>query len=161
LEIVRIEKQLTAIRRNDSTLCTITSTGALTVLHSFGGTDGSSPNMLLLSTEGNSYGAASLSGANGDGTVFGLTSNGAVNTLHNFGSADGALPLVTNSGGIEVQLADGIVDDSSRYRTLSEGEAREQTQSSGPVAYRFIHGRLNDNTCGELPVRRADRAPLP
>jgi uncharacterized repeat protein (TIGR03803 family) len=111
LEIVRIEEQVTAIRRNGSTFYTITSTGALTVLHSFDGTDGSSPNMLLLGTDGNFYGTTISSGANGEGTVFEVTSNGAVTTLHNFEGTYGALPLVTNSEGIEVQLADGIVDD--------------------------------------------------
>jgi uncharacterized repeat protein (TIGR03803 family) len=94
LEIVRIEEQVTAIRRNGSTFYAITSTGALTVLHNFDGTDGSSPNMLLLGTDGNFCGTTISSGANGDGTVFEVTSNGAVTTLHNFDGTDGALPLV-------------------------------------------------------------------
>lgn len=50
-------------------------------------------------------------------------------TLHNFDGTDGALPLVTNSEGSEVQLADGIVDYKPPYRRLTSDAARPGVDS--------------------------------
>jgi len=44
-----------------------------TVLHTFGGADGYSPEgKLIVSWDGNIYGAANIGGANGVGNIFGL-----------------------------------------------------------------------------------------
>lgn len=72
------------------TVFKITAAGALTTLHSFDGTDGSSPNAALIQgTDGNFYGTTYSGGTNGCGTVFKITANGALTTLHNFDGTDG------------------------------------------------------------------------
>ena len=86
---------------------TITPAGALTTLHSFtGGNDGSSPaGALVLDSDGNFYGTATMSGLGQRGTVFRLTPNGALTTIHPFGDLilkDGVYPL----GGV-TQSSDG------------------------------------------------------
>ncbi len=61
----------------DGTLFEITPAGALTLLHTFDGTDGNSSSALVQATNGSLYGATSLGGigtscTNGCGTVFSL-----------------------------------------------------------------------------------------
>ncbi len=60
---------------NDGTVFTITPSGALTVLHSFGGTDGATPwgAPLVQDTHGEFYGTTSGGGTYGYGTVFSLS----------------------------------------------------------------------------------------
>ncbi len=72
----------------------ITPTGALSVLHSFNGTDGlSTRSGLTLGTGGNFYGTTYLGGLYSNGTVFKMTAQGTLTTLHNFtGGADGGKP---------------------------------------------------------------------
>jgi uncharacterized repeat protein (TIGR03803 family) len=56
-----------------------TSTGTYTVLHSFSGMDGASPQTSLYADKsGNLYGTTSEGGAHGAGTVFKLTGTGFV-----------------------------------------------------------------------------------
>lgn len=56
------------------TIFKITSSGSLTTLHSFDGTDGEFPSTgLLQATDGNFYGSAFDGGANGDGSIFSLS----------------------------------------------------------------------------------------
>jgi len=81
------------------------STGLVTVLHSFMGTDGSAPfSGLTLATDGNFYGTTSAGGANGVGTVFQINGTTlAFKTLYSFtnGSDGGtpyAPPLQGNNG---------------------------------------------------------------
>jgi uncharacterized repeat protein (TIGR03803 family) len=69
---------------------TMTSTGAVSVLHGFDASDGATPNALLLATDGNFYGTTISGGASIDGTVFEITPPGALNTLHTFNGSDGA-----------------------------------------------------------------------
>jgi uncharacterized repeat protein (TIGR03803 family) len=58
---------------NEGTLFEITSTGQLTTLHSFTGTDGLNPfGALLLDTNGTFYGTTYKGGTNGAGTVFNI-----------------------------------------------------------------------------------------
>ncbi len=81
--------------------------GNLTVLYSFSGSDGSSPNgRLLVGADGSLYGTTVSGGAAGFGTVFTLTMNGSGFTdLHDFDPAignDGASPyagLVQDASG--------------------------------------------------------------
>jgi uncharacterized repeat protein (TIGR03803 family) len=74
-----------------------------TTLHSFDGTDGSSPTAALVQgTDGNFYGTTEFGGANatcspdnGDttcGTIFQITPAGTLTTLHSFNGTDGASP---------------------------------------------------------------------
>src|SRR5712691_1329433 len=63
-------------------------TGALTVLHSFAGSDGASPEApLTLGPGGKYYGTTYTGGANNLGTVFSITASGTFKSLHSFGGA--------------------------------------------------------------------------
>jgi uncharacterized repeat protein (TIGR03803 family) len=86
----------------DGTVFRITSSGALTTLHSFDGTDGESPYVegwLVQATNGDFYGATYEGGTtstycpSGCGTVFKITPSGALTTLHNFDGTDGESPF--------------------------------------------------------------------
>lgn len=68
------------------------STQSLTVLHSFGGPDGSNPMGLLRSGSGDLYGVTTEGGASGMGTVYQLAQDGALTTLHDFTGSDGVEP---------------------------------------------------------------------
>jgi len=91
------------------TVFKITSSGTLTTLHSFAGSDGANPYAgLVQASDGNFYGTTENGGANncapyyGCGTVFKITSSGALTTLHSFARSDGAYP-----GAGLVQASDG------------------------------------------------------
>ncbi|MGO9256281.1 MAG: choice-of-anchor tandem repeat GloVer-containing protein [Bryobacteraceae bacterium] len=84
---------------------TITSSGTLTTLYSFGTAngDGSDPlGGLVQATDGNFYGTTSQGGLNDLGTIFRITPGGTLTTLHSFNSSDGA-----NPGTTLLQAADG------------------------------------------------------
>src|SRR5229473_950007 len=68
---------------------------AVTVLHTFAGTDGALPRASLIhATDGNFYGTTFSGGATSSGTVFKMTPGGTVTVLHAFtGGTDGALPF--------------------------------------------------------------------
>jgi uncharacterized repeat protein (TIGR03803 family) len=81
------------------TIFRITPGGALTMLHSFNGTDGArgASGPLVQGSDGNFYGTAFLGGNSscqwGCGTVFRITPAGALTTLYRFeGGADGNYP---------------------------------------------------------------------
>jgi uncharacterized repeat protein (TIGR03803 family) len=98
------------------TVFTITSSGTLTTLHSFDGTDGQEPGALVQATDGNFYGITLYRGANDNGTVFKITPAGTLTTLYNFcsqaGCTDGSVPA-----GL-VQATDG-----NFYGTTGDGGA--------------------------------------
>jgi uncharacterized repeat protein (TIGR03803 family) len=104
------------------TVFKISSTGTLTTLHDFDGSDGYSPGAgLIQATDGNFYGTASGGGANmcsgglGCGTLFKITPSGRLTVLYNFCSqsncADGWAPDAAL-----VQASDG-----SLYGTTHSG----------------------------------------
>src|ERR1700730_11168655 len=69
-------------------------TGAVTVLHSFDGPDGASPEApLTLGPGGKFYGTTNTGRANNFGTVFSIRPAGKFTSLHSFNGADGANPL--------------------------------------------------------------------
>ncbi len=69
-------------------------TGAVTVLHSFAGSDGASPEApLTLGPGGKYYGTTNTGGTSNFGTVFSITPSGTFKSLHSFSGADGANPL--------------------------------------------------------------------
>jgi len=77
------------------TVFKVTSTGAETVLHSFGsGTDGYFPSAgLILDAAGNLFGTTQSGGSGNLGTVFMVSPSGAETVLHSFtGQPDGASP---------------------------------------------------------------------
>jgi uncharacterized repeat protein (TIGR03803 family) len=71
------------------TVFKITPTGVLTTLHLFDGSDGRAiSNGLVLASNGNFYGTASVGGMKGFGTAFMITPGGGFTPLHNFDSTD-------------------------------------------------------------------------
>ena len=80
------------------TVFQITTSGTLTTLHSFDGSDGSAPvSGLIQATNGKLYGTTEQNGTNGGGTVFEITTGGKLTTLYNFCSqtncTDGSAPI--------------------------------------------------------------------
>ena len=80
------------------------ATAQLTVLHTFNGSDGTSPAAgLVQDSSGNMYGTTSYGGTAGYGTVFKLDSLGNFTSIYSFtGGADGAKPfagLIVDSNG--------------------------------------------------------------
>jgi uncharacterized repeat protein (TIGR03803 family) len=70
------------------------SSGTLTTLHSFNGTDGNGylSAALVQGADGNFYGTTESGPANAPGSVFKITPSGTVTTLHSFDGTDGAEP---------------------------------------------------------------------
>ena len=82
----------------------ITAAGSLTILHSFAGIDGESPDgPVVQGRDGNFYGTTFFGGAADEGTVYRLTPSGTVTVRYSFtGGADGGAPT-----GAIVEAADG------------------------------------------------------
>ena len=101
------------------TVFKMTSTGTLTVLHSFGSNsaDGGTPLAALVqASDGSFYGTTGGGGANGDGgTVFRITAGGALKTLYSFCKLSGCADGATSEAAL-VQASDG-----NFYGTTSEG----------------------------------------
>jgi uncharacterized repeat protein (TIGR03803 family) len=77
---------------NDGILFKITPRGTLTMLHTFDGTDGDQPKVLVQATNGNFYGTTYEGGANNLGTIFKITPSGMLTTLLSFDNTNGAYP---------------------------------------------------------------------
>ncbi len=90
---------------NKGTVFEVSSTGAETILHSFGsGNDGQTPlGNVIFDSAGNLYGTTSAGGVYSAGIVFELSPNGTETVLYNFGNGtDGMNPnagLVFDSSG--------------------------------------------------------------
>ena len=97
---------------SSGTLFKMTSTGVLTSLYSFTGSDdGSYPAATLIQgTNGKLYGATYQGGTNGYGSVFSLTTKGAFAPLASFDYDNGAYPI-----GPLVQAADGLLYGCTYY----------------------------------------------
>jgi uncharacterized repeat protein (TIGR03803 family) len=91
----------------------ISTTGDLTVLHSFSGSDGDAPRAALArGNDGNFYGTTAFGGTNGDhGTVFQITPGGIFTSLFSFNGTNGSRPMS--------RLVQG--NDGAFYGTTSEG----------------------------------------
>ncbi len=78
----------------NGTVFKLTPSGTATVVYNFcmqsGCPDGSNPNSVMLSSDGNFYGAAGSS--NGAGEIFKLTLGGTLTVLHTFNRTDGYTP---------------------------------------------------------------------
>jgi uncharacterized repeat protein (TIGR03803 family) len=76
------------------TVFNLDTSGNLTLLHSFDGTDGFEPQGVILASDGNFYGAALQGGAYGYGTLFRISAGGVFTKLYDFANgADGKYPL--------------------------------------------------------------------
>ncbi len=108
------------------TIFKITTTGALTTLHSFEYTDGANPIAAVIQgSDGNFYGTTASGGATFRGTIFKITTGGTLTMLHAFDGTDGSNPAAL------VQGANGIF-----YGT---------TEFGGNDNYHFCQG-----TCGTV-----------
>ena len=125
------------------TIFKITSTGALTVLYNFtGSTDGSDPLAPpIQGTDGNWYGTASLSGAQGVGTVYKVTSIGTFTTLFGFDITRGSEPSAPL-----VQGSDGNFYGTTVFGGTNGGGVVFKITSAGALTVLFnfdtTHGRL-------------------
>jgi uncharacterized repeat protein (TIGR03803 family) len=139
---------------NDGTVFQVTAGGVLTTLHSFVGTDGSTPQgALALGSDGNLYGTTYLGGANNAGTVFKITTGGTLTTLYSFaGTSDGANPF-----GALVQNCDG-----SLYGTTFGGGANNDgtvfkiTTSGSLTTLHSFNGTDGANPQGDLVVSNSN-----
>lgn len=113
------------------TIFRITTSGKLTTLHVFNGTDGANPafGSLIEAPDGNFYGTTSAGGTGtechydgGCGTVFKITSSGVLTTLYNFcpqsGCADGAEPAAGLTLGPHGYFYGTTMDGASGYGTI-------------------------------------------
>jgi uncharacterized repeat protein (TIGR03803 family) len=121
----------------------ITPSGVLTVLYSFHGTDGRSPQSgLTLATDGNFYGTTAGGGSFGHGTLFRITSSGELTTLHNFaGGTGGSSPTAP-----PIQGLDGSLYGTSAGGSVSQGSVYKMTPSG---VFKTIH--TFDGTHGANP----------
>jgi uncharacterized repeat protein (TIGR03803 family) len=90
--------------RDDGTVFKVSTAGALTVIHSFGGgNDGKNPDAGLTNAGGVLYGTTYAGGVYNRGTIFRITTAGTKSTVYRFGgSSDGAEPRgsFTNVNGV-------------------------------------------------------------
>src|SRR6266849_2073494 len=86
-------------------------TGAVTVLHSFAGSDGASSEApLTLGPGGKYYGTTSAGGSTNNGTVFSVTPSGKFKSLHSFsGAGQGQNPSAGLTLGSDGALYGGLV----------------------------------------------------
>jgi uncharacterized repeat protein (TIGR03803 family) len=101
------------------TVFKITTTGVLTVLHSFMNgtfTDGSVPSGVIQGTDGSFYGVTTYGGATGNGTVFKVTPTGTETILYSFVNGVGGDGF--NPSGNLIQATNG-----SFYGTAPSGGA--------------------------------------
>ncbi len=101
----------TACASGCGTVFKVTSSGVLTTLVNFSGTNGKNPYAgVIQGTDGNIYGTTFGGGTSNLGTVFKLTPNGTLTTLINFNRANGSSPLA----GL-VEGNDGLLYGSTGY----------------------------------------------
>jgi len=117
------------VSNNNGTVFEMTLDGSMTILYTFGSKpyDAAAPQAgLILASDGNFYGTASVGGLHGGGAVFKATPAGDVTVLYSFGgigSGDGANPTSAL-----MQGADG-----NFYGTTEQGGATSPQQNYGTV----------------------------
>ena len=109
------------------TVYRMTPAGAVTILHSFSGLDGSYPNAgVILAADGHLYGTT-IFGGTGHGTIFRLTRAGHFTRLHAFdGAGQGAQPyaplLQASDGNLYGVTSSGTGGAGRIYRITTAGE---------------------------------------
>ena len=131
----------------------LSSSGTLTVLHSFaGGTaDGCNPfGPPVLDTSGNLYGTAEFCGSDDKGVVWKLSSSGTETILHNFAGLanDGAYP----GGGVILDAQGNLYGDTEGGDALGCGTVYTLTPT-GTLS--LLHGFVGPD--GQLPFGNVSR----
>jgi uncharacterized repeat protein (TIGR03803 family) len=111
----------------------------------FNGSNGSSPNSLIMGLDGTLYGTASEGGTNNDGTVFSLTTNGVLNWSFSFAGTNGLSPTGLTQG-----------RDGNLYGTAGGDNSDPIVTNYGSVFCISTNGVLNwsvafGNTNGQFP----------
>jgi len=136
------------------TVFAITPGGTLIMLHTFDGTDGSSPQAgLIQAADGNFYGTTVGGGSNSRGTVFKMTPSGALTTLYNFCSQGGE--YCTDGDEPYAGLVQGV--DKNFYGTTSSGGTNNRgtvfkVTASGALTTLYSFCSQSGCTDGEGPV---------
>ncbi|MBV9719754.1 MAG: hypothetical protein JOZ77_10565 [Candidatus Eremiobacteraeota bacterium] len=130
---------------NTGVVYRVTTNGAQSVLHRFGGSgDGQYPTAGLVDVGGTLYGTTSAGGASGDGTVYSITPSGEEKVLFSFGGPDGAKPW-----------APVINVNGTLYGTTDSGGAhRKGTVYSVNTkgVEKVLHSFAGPPTDGEFPI---------
>lgn len=129
------------------TVFKVTTSGILTTMHSFDGTDGEQPQAgLTLGSDGNFYGTTSAGGANNGGTVFKITPTGTLTTLHNFNFSDGNYPVA----GL-VQATNGAFYGTTLFSGPNGGGTVFKITASG--SFTTLYNFCSKSNCadGEFP----------
>jgi len=122
---------------DDGTAFEVTTSGTLTVLHSFtDGTDGALPYASLLDVNGALYGTTVNGGGPSDeGVVFTISGSGAESIVHRFtGSSDGAnpyAPLTDVNGTLYGTTAGGGANSAGTLYTISTSGAEKVIYAFG------------------------------
>lgn len=126
----------------------VVSAQMLTVLHSFGGTDGQAAESgLVQGSDGNFYGTTALGGQNHQGTVFKIDSAGNLTTLHSFTGFpnDGAIPVAGLMRG-----SDGnFYGTTALGGTFAQGTLFRMTPAGAVTIVHSFSGLLGD---GSIPT---------
>jgi uncharacterized repeat protein (TIGR03803 family) len=101
---------------NRGTVFTVSTSGTESVLHSFGGADGSSPSAALIDVNGTLYGTTGGGGPSNGGTVFAMSTSGTESVLHSFELCCG-----TGTDGSYPELADLTSVNGTLYGTTTSG----------------------------------------
>ncbi len=143
------------------TAFSITSTGTLTVLHSFNGTDGQGGHSgLTLGTDGKFYGTTALGGLYGNGTIFKITANGVMTTLYNFtgghdGGQPGAPPIEGSDGNFygTTTMGGSVGNTGTVYKLTPSGTfttLHRFPYLAGTIGYPYGNGALVQGSDGRL-----------
>jgi uncharacterized repeat protein (TIGR03803 family) len=122
------------------TVFSLTTTGSLTVLHSFGASgDGNSPDSGVTALGGVLYGTTTAGGSDEAGTLFSLDTSGDERILHDFGAgSDGTSP----QGGLAV--GGGVLYGTTQSGGTYNGGTLFSMTSSGTEAILHDFGHSSD-----------------
>jgi len=139
------------------TVFRLASNGKLTILHTFRGADGATPqpDLLLDTAGGNLYGATARGGTSENGTVFKISSNGKYTVLHRFTGADGSTPnggLVLDEAGNLFGTAQtgGRGGDGTAFAMNPAGQVKVLHHFNGDLDGAFPLGGLIRDEVGHL-----------
>jgi uncharacterized repeat protein (TIGR03803 family) len=153
----------------NGTIFEAATNGAMSVLVSFDGANGSHPwGALTLATDGNFYGTTPYGGTNGNnGTVFQMTPAGALTTLFSFSGSNGSRPfaglLQASDGNLYGTTVSGGADDRGTIFRITPGGVLTTlvsfngTNGDGPYAG-LMQGANATFTVQQLPAPMAPGA---